>query len=194
MWCNLSKLGFRTSVFGFNKDDVNTYLLNLSQEFSLKEQDFIKKISDLEKQIDSLKKECNSAKDDLNKTTDELKDLKESYEKIKDKEEEIEQMSQSIGTMYMVAMQNSEKIISQAEETATQINQASMQRLDAAYKAEEQLGLIKENIKTSAKKFAEEINAFSTSLEEPKNRLAAQLEAQSNTNLEIPTEIENGND
>ncbi len=190
----MSKLGFRTSVFGFNKDDVNMYLLNLGQEYALKEQDFTKKISALEKEIETLKNDCILTKADLDKSNSELSELKDAYEKIKSKEEEIEQMSQSIGTMYMVALQNSEKMISEAEECATEINQVSMQRLDAAYKAEEQLGFIKESIINSAEKFAEEINNFSNSLEEPKNRLAAKLEANNSTKPEIPAEIKNGND
>ena len=44
------------------------------------------------------------------------------------------------------------------------------------------------------KAFAEEINNFSNSLEEPKNRLAAKLEANNSTKPEIPAEIKNGND
>ena len=47
---NLSKIGFRSSMFGFNKADVNMYLLKIQQEFALKEQELLKKVADLEKE------------------------------------------------------------------------------------------------------------------------------------------------
>ena len=98
-------------------------------------------------------------------------------------------MSESIGTMYMVAMQNAQEIIGEAEACAKEINQISAMRLEAAAKAEEQLKAIKENIKSSAERLAEDINSMSLSLEEPKNRLAAQLNGK---NLpEIPVVLKN---
>ena len=98
-------------------------------------------------------------------------------------------MSESIGTMYMVAMQNAQEIIGEAEACAKEVNQISALRLEAAAKAEEQLKNIKESIKSSAEQLAEEINSMSLSLEGPKNRLAAQLEGK---NLpEIPVVLKN---
>jgi len=98
-------------------------------------------------------------------------------------------MSESIGTMYMVSMQNAQEIISEAEACAREINQISALRLEAASKAEEQLKTIKESIKNSAEQLAEDINSMTLSLEGPKNRLAEQLEGK---NLpEIPMVLKN---
>ena len=178
---NLAKIGFRSAMFGFNKTDVNMYLMKLQQEYALKEQDFVKKLADIEKENSSLKEKCNSVEGELQKTRDELNRVNGEFAYLKGKEQEIEQMSESIGTMYMVAMQNAEQIISEAEACAREVNEISALRLEAAARAEEQLKAIKESIKTSAEEFAENINSMSLSLEGPKNRLAAQLEGRKAT-------------
>ena len=175
----MAKFGFRSAMFGFNKNDVNLYLMKLQQEYALKEQDLNKKLADLEKEIKS--------------TEGELTRVNNEFAYLKGKEQEIEQISESIGTMYMVAMQNAGEIVSEAESCAREINEISALRLEAAAKAEEQLKAIKENIKTSAEQFAENINSMQLSLDGPKNRLAAQLEggAQKVALPEITAEFKN---
>ena len=162
-------------MFGFNKSDVNNYLIQLQQEYALKEQEFTKKFADLEKEYAALKEKCSSAEGEAQKLRDEINRINGEFAYLKGREEEIEQMSESIGTMYMVAMQNAEEIISEAENCAKEINEISALRLEAAIKAEEQLKAIKENLKSSAEQFAESVNSMSISIEAPKNRLAAQL-------------------
>ena len=176
-------------MFGFNKSDVNMYLMKLQQEYALKEQEFTKKIADLEKKNQELKEKSVEGEKELQTTRDELNRINGEFAYLKGKEQEIEQMSESIGTMYMVAMQNAQEIIGEAEACAKEVNQISALRLEAAAKAEEQLKNIKESIKSSAEQLAEEINSMSLSLEGPKNRLAAQLEGK---NLpEIPAVLKN---
>lgn len=176
-------------MFGFNKSDVNMYLMKLQQEYALKEQEFTKKIADLEKKKQELKEKSVEGEKELQTTRDELNRINGEFAYLKGKEQEIEQMSESIGTMYMVAMQNAQEIIGEAEACAKEVNQISALRLEAAAKAEEQLKNIKESIKSSAEQLAEEINSMSLSLEGPKNRLAAQLEGK---NLpEIPVVLKN---
>ena len=178
-------------MFGFNKSDVNMYLMKLQQEYALKEQEFTKKIADLEKKNQELKEKSVEGEKELQTTRDELNRINGEFAYLKGKEQEIEQMSESIGTMYMVAMQNAQEIIGEAEACAKEVNQISALRLEAAAKAEEQLKNIKESIKSSAEQLAEEINSLSLSLEGPKNRLAAQLEGK---NLpEIPVVLKNEN-
>lgn len=176
-------------MFGFNKSDVNMYLMKLQQEYALKEQEFTKKIADLEKKNQELKEKSVEGEKELQTTRDELNRINGEFAYLKGKEQEIEQMSESIGTMYMVAMQNAQEIIGEAEACAKEVNQISALRLEAAAKAEEQLKNIKESIKSSAEQLAEEINSMSLSLEGPKNRLAAQLEGK--TLPEIPVVLKN---
>ena len=189
----MAKIGFRSAMFGFNKSDVNLYLMKLQQEYATKEQELAKKYADLEKENSMLKEKCDTTESELQATRDELNRVNGEFAYLKGKEQEIEHMSESIGTMYMVAMQNAEQIITDAETCAREINEASALRLEAAARAEEQLNAIKENIKSSVEQFSEDINSMSLSLEGPRMRLAAQLEApQTNPTLpEIITESNN---
>lgn len=171
-------------MFGFNKSDVNMYLMKLQQEYTLKEQELLKKVEDLEKEnsdinkkVIEIEKELQANQTELYETRDELNRVNGEFAYLKGKEQEIEEMSESIGTMYMVAMQNANEIVSDAEACAKEITDVSAMRLEAATKAEEQLNAIKESIKASADRLAEDITSMSLSLEGPKNRLAAQLEA-----------------
>ena len=91
----------------------------------------------------------------------------------------IEQISESIGTMYMVAMQNAQDIMADAENCAAEINKASAIRLEAAIKAEEQLNQIKDTI----------INSMSLSLDAPKSILAAQLENKGLPEIQAVTDV-----
>lgn len=205
----MAKIGFRSSMFGFNKADVNMYLMKIQQEYALKEQELSqrlsnlesenselnKKIADLEKQNAEFAEKCNDTEAELRQTQDELNRINGEFSYLKGKEQEIEEMSESIGTMYMVAMQNAGEIISSAETCAREINEASSLRLEAAARAEEQLKAIKEGIKASAEQIAEDINALSLSLEGPKNRLAEQLEIKANPALpEFYTEFKKENE
>lgn len=179
-------------MFGFNKSDVNMYLMKLQQEYALKEQEFTKKVAELQKENDEFKQKSAETEKELQSTRDELNRINGEFSYLKGKEQEIEQMSESIGTMYMVAMQNAQEIIGEAEACAKEVNQISALRLEAAAKAEEQLKNIKESIKDSAEQFAEDINSMFLSLEGPKNRLAAQLEGKKLP--EIPVVLKNEDD
>lgn len=176
-------------MFGFNKSDVNMYLMKLQQEYALKEQELTKRIAELERTNQELKEKSDEGEKELQSTRDELNRINGEFAYLKGKEQEIEQMSESIGTMYMVAMQNAQEIIGEAEACAKEVNQISALRLEAAAKAEEQLKNIKESIKSSAEQLAEDINSMSLSLEGPKNRLAAQLEGKKLP--EIPVVLKN---
>ena len=183
----MARIGFHTAMFGFNKNDVNMYLLKLQQEYALKEQELLKKLEDLEKANTSLNEKLGKTEADLTEASDELNRISGEYAYLKGKEQEIEQISESIGTMYMVAMQNAQDIISEAEGCAAEINEISAIRLEAAMKAEEQLKAIRENIKSSAERLVEDLSSMSLSLDGPKNRLAAQLNKEKLP--EIPVEL-----
>ena len=192
---SLAKIGFRSSMFGFNKSDVNMYLMKIQQEYAQKEQELNRKLAELEKENSDLLEKCTATEGELNQTRDELNRINGEFSYLKGKEKEIEEMSESIGTMYMVAMQNAGEIISDAENCAREINEVSTLRLEAAARAEEQLKSIKDSIKASADRFADDINSLSLSLEGPKNRLAAQLEVGYNHTLpDISAEFKNENE
>ncbi len=164
----MAKIGFRSSIFGYNKDDVNLYLLQLKQEYNEKETALKLKQAKLESELAALKEKCEQTAEKLQKTTTEL-------EYFKNKEEEIEKMSISIGTMYLMAKQNADQMIQNAEECAKEINEFSARQLDAATKAGEQLKAIRANVENSADRFSDEIKVLTADLDDSKERLEARL-------------------
>lgn len=174
----MSSFGFRSSLFGFNKDDVNLYLMKIRQEYANKEQELKFQLDKSDSQLEALKEKCDQLLKDMEKMKGEL-------EYFKGKEAEIEKMSISIGTMYLMAKQNADQMISAAEDCAKEINDFSRRQLDAAEKAGQQLKAIRESVSTSADKFTEEISSLSSSLEDSKNRLGAELERITNTQTDI---------
>lgn len=166
----MSKIGFRSALFGFNKDDVNLYLIKLQQEYSAKEQEKNLKLSELERDLKELAEKQESMNAELEKAKTEL-------EYYKGKEAEIERMSVSIGTMYLVAKQNADQMIHTAEECAAQINEFSARQLDAAAKAGKELNEMRESAMASADRFGEELKRLTADLDDSKSRLEATLNA-----------------
>ncbi|MBQ5765703.1 MAG: hypothetical protein IIW03_06130 [Clostridia bacterium] len=164
----MAKIGFRSSIFGFNKDDVNLYLLQLKQEYSDKETAYKLKQAKLESELTALKEKLDQMGEKLQKAETEL-------EYFKSKEEEIEKMSISIGTMYLMAKQNADQMILSAEQCAKEINEFSARQLDAAAKAGEQLKEIKASVESSTGRFADEIKVLTADLNDSKERLEARL-------------------
>lgn len=164
----MAKIGFRSSIFGFNKDDVNLYLLQLKQEYNEKETALKLKQAKLESELAALKEKNDQMGEKLQKTETEL-------EYFKNKEDEIEKMSISIGTMYLMAKQNADQMIHSAEECAKEINEFSARQLDAAAKAGEQLKAIRANVENSADRFSDEIKVLTADLNDSKERLEARL-------------------
>lgn len=182
----LSKIGFRTSFLGFNKDDVNLYLMQLQREFSEKEHTLALKNSELENSLTSLKEK-------LEQTAEKLEKAEKELEYFKGKEAEIEKMSVSIGTMYLVAKQNAEQMVHTAEECAKEINEFSAHQLEATAQAEEHLKKIKEDVSASAQRFSSELAELSEDLESTKIRLSSKLEKASSV-AEISVSSESKSD
>lgn len=165
----MPKVGFRTSIFGFHKDDVIEYLNQTHQEHTLKEQQSLKQISDLQDKL----KQAEAKADEQNAR---LEEMEKEVSYYRGKEAEIEKMSISIGTMYLVAKQNSDEMIAAAEKYAADITEYSKRQLEAANKAGEQLNILKSGVSESAEKFAADLAGLTESLSESRERLASQLQ------------------
>lgn len=171
----MPKVGFRTSMFGFHKSDVIDYLNETHKEYTTKEQENSKQISDLKDKLDEKDASIEELKNRLAEMEKEV-----SY--YRDKETEIEKMSVSIGTMYLVAKQNADEMISSAQKYATEVTEYSQRQLDATNKACEQLLELKEGVSQSAEKFATDLATLSDALNDSRDRLEGQmryLEAES---------------
>lgn len=150
-------LRFRESFRGYNRDDVNAYIEQISFVFSKKEADYRAKIADLEGKLNNVvPAEANThSEEDWNKLTSELETLRAEAESIRaqlselisdnndeDKSKLYDSMSAQVGNIILSANSNAEKIISDAKFEAEKIKReaeeyASKVRADADAQSKE---------------------------------------------------------
>ncbi len=167
----LPQFGFKTSFFGFKKEEVNAYIGHVMTEHKDK--------------VRSLEGEKADLKAEIEKLNEERDALKQKVDYYTAKEAEIEKMSISIGTMYMLAKQNAREIVGEAEKCAKEIADHSKKQLAAAGEADEKLNLLKAELTGAAERFSGSVAAMSDSFEQIKGRLENEL-----TKLEGKPEIE----
>jgi TolA-binding protein len=164
----LPHFGFRTSLFGFNKEEVNGYIGHLISSSKESEKAFTEKVAELEKQNADLLNEI----EELNNKLTEMKGKVDYYS---GKEAEIEKMSISIGTMYMVAKQNATEIVAAAESCAKEISDHSKKQIAAAGEVDQKLNALKDELNNAAKNFSGNVLNMSESFGDIKIRLENQL-------------------
>ena len=136
--------GFRSALFGFNRDDVNGFIEQQTK-------DSAQKISALKEQIDSL----NHTNASL---TYSIGQLKEEIEKYKAKEDQINEIANTIGTLYMVAKSNAEAITQKAKQNKETTDAAVSNNLEIIESAQENFQKIKALINTAASDFSNTID------------------------------------
>ena len=136
--------GFRSALFGFNRDDVNGFIEQQTK-------DSAQKISALKEQIDSL----NHTNASL---TYSIEQLKEEIEKYKAKEDQIHEIANTIGTLYMVAKSNAEAITQKAKQNKEETDAAVSNNLEIIESAQENFQKIKALINTAASDFSNTID------------------------------------
>lgn len=136
--------GFRSALFGFNRDDVNGFIEQQTK-------DSAQKISALKEQIDSL----NHTNASL---TYSIEQLKEEIEKYKAKEDQINEIANTIGTLYMVAKSNAEAITQKAKQNKEATDAAVSNNLEIIESAQENFQKIKALINTAASDFSNTID------------------------------------
>ena len=164
----MGKIGFRTQLFGFNKDDVNLYLEKVNMSLSEKEKCFLEEKEVLEKDLAEFKEKTERLEKDVTS-------LLEQVAYYKDKEKEIEKLSVKIGDMYLVAKQNAAKVVSDAENLADTINEQAKIELEVAQNTSKNLENIKDSFGKAADELLNNINTLTAELETSKNKLAQKI-------------------
>lgn len=103
------KKAFRTSMGGFNKDDVNMYILRQSREFKEKEENYKKEIEKLSCQIEV-----------MNKDSDEIETLREKLSKITSDTDEYEKKISE----YKFRIEELEKALAEKSAEASKVDKA----------------------------------------------------------------------
>jgi len=172
----LPQFGFKTSFFGFKKEEVNAYIGHVMSEHK--------------QAVRLLEAEKTELNKDIEKLKEEYSEIKAKLDYYVGKEAEIEKMSISIGTMYMLAKQNAREIVGEAEKCAKEIADHSKKQLDAAEIADEKLNALKDELAVATERFSGSVAAMSDSFEQIKVRLENEL-ARLEGKPEIELFIEN---
>lgn len=183
---NNEMLRFRESFRGYNRDDVNAYIEQLSLHFSKKEADLRVIISDLESKLnhnenthteaefDDLKSQLDALKSENSRLQSELDATNQCIEnEAEEKSKLYDSMSAQVGSIIIQANTNADKIISDAKQEAENIKTSasitSKEILDEAQrKKDETIKNINEILNTASK---ECVNLYSDIINDTNERL-----------------------
>lgn len=159
---------FRNSIFGFNRDDVLSFVLKSDEnEARLKSQ-----ITELEDDISKLKSELSELRLLQEQTAKILKETEKELEKQKQRESSLTALGESIGRLYLVAQSNAEAVTAAAENNAKQSQSAVEMSLAAATSAEEQLDGIAKALDEKTKEYLDEIGELKRRVASAKESVA----------------------
>ncbi|MBO4733219.1 MAG: hypothetical protein J5662_01960 [Clostridia bacterium] len=150
-------VGFKKSLFGFNCDDVISYIEKTHKAHTEKE-------IVLKEQIEDLNGENDSLKEQIAQMTDEISGLEAKLKEFTDKYDEIERLSQNIGKLYLVAKTNAQTVMNEANACADIARNEVLKNITALNSTRESLGEIKENIVNTSAGFAKDIDSLTKSL------------------------------
>lgn len=157
-------IGFKKSLFGFNCDDVLSYVEKTHKTYTEKEIVLNEKIDALNSENSALKEQISSIEIENNQLQTQLKEFTDKYD-------EIERLSQNIGKLYLVAKSNAETIMKEADACADASRKEVIRNLDAINNARESLDSIKENIVNTSAGVAKEIDLLTKSLSDTREKI-----------------------
>lgn len=149
--------GFRKSLFGFNTDDVISYITASDKSAKAKTEELKRQIADLKKENEELKVK-NS----------ELSIKADEYES---KKEQIRLMSESVARMYLSAKTTSQLMIEKAEASRKLIENENKEQLDTLKRTSESMLSVKEQITATADDYSASLLALCSSLENIMNEI-----------------------
>ncbi len=165
-------IGFKKSLFGFNCDDVISYIKRLHNDFKGKENAF-------QEQIDNLEAKINALGQNQLKLEAEKAELNAKLSEYDEKTAEMERLSENIGKLYLVAQTNSKNIMDNAVENSKATEAQILSNISTIEEAHYALEEIRQNINKTAESFTNELNTLMSSLEATKEKL--QEDAVKNT-------------
>lgn len=159
-------VGFRKSLFGFNCDDVVSYIEKTQKAHTEKEIVF-------KEQIEDLKTENSSLSEQLAVITKEKAEIEAQLKEFTDKYDEIERLSQNIGKLYFVAKSNAQTIMKEAEASADIARKEVLRNIASISSAQESLNNVKENVVNTSAGIAKEIAELSKLLDDARSQIEA---------------------
>lgn len=166
--------GFRKSLFGFNTDDVLSYIERTHKDFTQKEESLSEEIKDLKKTVETLKKQIDLLEEAKNYAESELK-------VYKDKERELERLSENIGKLYLVANENALAIMKNAEESKLMADEEIKRNINVLKEAHKSLESIKIGVAATNEEFKQRVDNLTSSLKSTENNIQTQTEESDNS-------------
>lgn len=172
---------FRNSLFGFNKEDVYSYV-STTKETEFK---YENKIRDMKEEAEKL----NSSIDVLNKTITSLSsDLALANAKVKDfeaREEALTRLSESIGRLYLVAQTNAKAIAEASQNNVAASENAVAANMATAELAENDFLEIEAKLNEQVAAFNQQIAELKETLNVTRERLQENREVIENSQKEL---------
>ncbi len=173
-------VGFRKSLFGFNCDDVVSYIEESHKKFSAKEEALNQKIDSLDNTIADVNAQLEDVKAAKAIVEAQLKEYTDKYD-------EIERLSQNIGKLYLVAQANAKSIMQNSTDNRDIANREVEKNLHSIDNAHEQLATLKAEIMQTSDDFVAKVDALVNSL-----AVAREQVTQKNAeNRELAEQFEN---
>ncbi len=172
---------FRNSLFGFNKEDVYSYV-SAAKETEYK---YENKIRDLKEEVGKL----NSSIEILNKTVTSLStDLANANAKVLEfeaREEALTRLSESIGRLYLVAQTNAKAIAEASKSNIEASENAVAVNMAAADLAENDFDEIETKLNEQVDAFNKQITELKEALSITREKLQENRETIKNSQSEL---------
>lgn len=163
--------GFRKALFGFNTDDVLSYIAASDKVAKQK--------------IDKLNAEIESLKAENSKLSAENEVLNVKASEYENKKEQIKLMSDNIARIYVTAKATSKILIDNANESRMLIEEANRERIEALDDTQLSMEQVKSKLIEAADTYSKEITALCNNLEHIKSRIDSNELESKNANEEF---------
>jgi uncharacterized coiled-coil DUF342 family protein len=161
----------RNSLFGFNKDDVFSYINMKDHELKTLSAELNAKIEELNRQLEELKAEHLSALSTIGTLTNENGILKDKADEYDRKREDIDNMSRKIGKLYLVSRSTAKTIVDKAEESSVEVTKQTERNLQSIEAAQASLKEVADVILSASENFVSRLDGLQSSLSDIKSRV-----------------------
>ena len=159
---------FRNSLFGFNKDDVMSFVMESKES----ENNFKKRITELNSKIDTLQADIESLQAKHDETKKILSETEARLESYRQREDALTALSESIGRLYLVAKANAESVMASANESAEKSMYAVDKNIAIAENAENELKEISDTLNEKTREYLEAVADLKQQLEDTRKTVA----------------------
>ena len=152
-------VGFRKSLFGFNCDDVISYIERSQKSFTEKQKELSEKVTSLAAELELSGENYKALEAEKEQISKKLADFNDKYE-------EIERLSENIGKLYLVAQANALAIMANSKKNAELSQSEVSKNLSTIDEAHKSLDELKKSIAKTSGEFMAELDGLIESLNE----------------------------